>query len=478
MTADQVDHFVAQLPSTLDPEVRAGVLEIAGYLKDPDIGEAVADMLRLAIQAKSWAAFLASVDLKTAGGEGSGNFGHEHGDNRKGIVGGSGPGSSVRRPGKVAGSGLGDPHNFAMDRLSFNALKIRWAQVNNDLLTQLDYPDSPEAQEKLNELKRIVKEMYRLDADPGGIEGIGFPGGARDIAIVGAGPGGLASAVMGGTDGLDTLVLDANLQPGGQSKFSSRIENFPGFPVGVSGNTLATQMAQQAERVGAESQFGVRVTSLTYDPVTRLKTLTLSDGRSVTARAVILAGGVEIKTMDFPGSDSPSVIYQDSQRLSKLGAGKSVVVVGGSNGAAQAALGAAQSASQVTVISRSPIAKGMSDYQVNALRTNTKIRVIEGDEVQSLFNNKLITTKGQSLDANAVGLFVGGGPNVKWLPSSIALKDGKIAVNTDLESSMPGVFAVGDTRHGSIGRIGGAVGDGQIAERNAYRFIHEMGRSR
>lgn len=398
------------------------------------------------------------------GGEGSGHFGHS---GRPGLVGGSE--SSGSSGGIVAG-----------DRKKFYELKSKWAKVNNELLSQLDSPNNIVAQQKMNELKQIVKDMYRLKADAGGLEGIGLPGGPRDVVIIGAGPGGLSAAVMGGTDGLDTLLIDGNTQVGGQAKFSTRIENFPGFPIGITGEKLAQNMFDQAERVGADTKLGVKVTGITYNDETGIKTLTLSNGDKIESRSVIIAGGVEFGKMSFEGADSPSVIYADPKKLSEIGSGKNIVVVGGSNGAAQAALGAAQHADYVTVLSRSPISNSMSDYQQSALRNHPKISVIEGDQIDKLVlgNDRradyIITKNGQKIECGAVGIFIGGQSNTRWLPSSIRLQGGQIDVNHNLETTMPGVFAVGDIRRGSIGRIGGAVGDGQLAARNLFEYFNTL----
>ena len=364
----------------------------------------------------------------------------------------------------------------ASDRAEFQRLKGQWARVNNDLLEHIEHPDSPEARAKMLELKTIVKQMYRLNADPGGLEGVGLPGGPRDIAIVGAGPGGLAAAVMGGTDGLDTLFIEADEKVGGQAKFSSRIENYPGFPIGASGKRLAETLHEQAMRVGAEGKLGVRVTGLAYDEATGLKTLTLSNGETVTARSVIIAGGVQFRRMDFPGSDSKSVVYGNAEDLAEIAKGRTAVVVGGSNGAAQAALGVARSAREVYVVSRSPLEKGMSDYQVSALANHPKIKVLVGEEIAALESGGSLRLKsGKSIKADGVGLFIGSAPKTDWLPNGIARNArGQIRVNDDLETGIRGVFAVGDIREGGIGRIGAAVGDGQYAQRNVFQYFKRL----
>lgn len=365
------------------------------------------------------------------------------------------------------------------DAEQYQQLKAEWAKINNALLQHLHDPGSREVQQEMDRLKTLVKMMYALNVDPGGLEGIGLPGGARDAVIVGAGPGGLAAAIMGGTDGLDTLVVDANVTPGGQAKYSSRIENYPGFPVGASGQALTQTMFEQAERVGADTVLGVRVTGLEVDPTTGLKTVVMSNGQRVQTRTVIIAGGVEFRRAAFPGADAAGVTYGDGAQMERDAAGGQAVVLGGSNGAAQAALGAARTASHVTIVSRSPISKGMSDYQVQALKNHPKITVIEGADVEkaTTANGRvtgLTLTGGKTIPASALGVFWGSAPSTKWLPAHITGKDGKVKANSDFETEIPGVFAVGDVRHGSIGRIGAAVGEGQFAMRGVWQYFAKL----
>lgn len=375
---------------------------------------------------------------------------------------------------KRGGCGGGKVSPSAM--AAYRGLKAEWARVNNELLDYVDTPNHPDVAPKMAKLKAIVKEMYDLDLDPGGLEGIGLPGGPRDIVIVGGGPGGLTAAVMGGTDGLDTLFVEASATPGGQAKHSSRIENYPGFPIGASGEQLTTRLYEQAQRVGAEGKLGVQVTGIEFDEQTHMKTVHLSNGEKVEARTVILAGGIAMNNkLTCPGGSDQCVIYNDGQQLADESVGKDVAIVGGANSAAQAALGVARKARSVTVLSRSPIEKGMSDYQVNALLNHPRIKVVVGDEVASIeHEGSVTTTSGRKIPAHRVGVFIGGGANTKWLPSSIKLDRGKIAVNGSLETSMPGVFAVGDIRQGSIGRIGTAVGDGQVAVRSVWDYFARL----
>ena len=234
----------------------------------------------------------------------------------------------------------------------FKSLKSEWAKVNNDILSDIDRPDSPEVRDKIRHLESIVQEMHGLHADPGTPEGIGLPGGPRDVTIIGAGPGGLSAGIFGGAEGLDTLVIEGNALAGGQARYSSRIANFPGFPAGVTGSPLTKQMYEQTERLGAEVKLGSRVVGLTVDPKTGIKHLTLANGETIDSRTVIFAGGVEFRKFAFPGSDGPGVFVGDGAALATASTGGNAVVLGGSNGAAQAALGAATKANHVYLISR------------------------------------------------------------------------------------------------------------------------------
>jgi thioredoxin reductase len=382
-------------------------------------------------------------------------------------------------PNSEGGQFVDDNTTSAKELEKYRALKKKWARVNDDLLKYVDDPDSPEAQKLMKELTGISKEMYGLDVDPGGYAGIGLPGGVRDVVIVGAGPGGLSAGIMAGTDGLDALVIEANTSVGGQSKYSSRIENFPGFPIGVRGAKLAQNMFEEAERVGAEVQLGARVVSLSVEPDTGYKVLTMDNGDTVRTRSVILGGGLEFRHIEFEGSDGSNVIYGNGAAVAELARGASAVIIGGSNGAAQAALGVAQLAEHVYVLARSSITSSMSDYQVSALKANPKITVFEGDQINAIQrdgagNPIYVTTKtGRQLPAKAVGIFVGSSPSTRWLPTNIIGASGKIKTHpTTFETDIPGVFAVGDIREGNlVNRVGVAVGEGQIASKGIFDYF-------
>lgn len=380
-------------------------------------------------------------------------------------------------------TGAGVSGVVAGDAAKFAALKTRWAQLNADLLKiispQGSGRDSPEAKAKLAEQMAVSKAMYRLRADPGGLEGEGLPGGHRDVVIIGAGPGGLAAAMMAGQGGLDALVIDASASVGGQAKFSSRVENYPGFPAGITGHDIATQMSEQVQRSRVELLLGVRVTGISYDEASGVKTLTLSNGKTETARSVIIAGGVELKKLTVPGANDANVITGDGERLAKEGTGKTVAVIGGSNGAAQAVHGAATTAAHVVLVAKHPLAEVMDEAQVLGLRNNPKVRVIEGAEVAAWDprTSSLKLSDGETVRTQKVGVFIGGMPKTDWLPAGIKRDaQGKVLASLDgnVATSMPGVFAVGDVRSGNIGRIGAAVGEGQLAMFGVHGYFKTL----
>lgn len=372
-------------------------------------------------------------------------------------------------------------------------IKKEMAVLNKKLLPFVRQDDfrSPEAQKIVGQLKALSKKLYREDADPGGFEGISLPGGPRDVVIIGAGPAGLSAAINGATEGLDTLYIEAQERVGGQAGRTSRVENLAGFPGGVGGRKLTEDMHEQAQRLGAEAKIGVRVLKLEHDSATGLKTLHLSNGETIITRSVVLATGLEArKDLNIPGIDSPSVTFLDGETMTKDAKGGDAVVVGGSNAAAQAALGAAeesQGVNKITVLSRSPIAKGMSDYQVEAVNAEPKIKTRIGDELAEVITDltnqatHVRLKSGEVIPAKAVGIFIGQRPNTSWLPPELSrTEEGLIHSNRDLETTIPGVFVAGDNRAAGetenrvSGRVGAAVGEGQVTVANIFRYFDRM----
>jgi thioredoxin reductase len=358
----------------------------------------------------------------------------------------------------------------------FRKLKSTWAKINNKLLDELDTPNSSKAKELTEELKGLTKEMHRVN--PGSWIEHGVD--AKDMVVVGGGPAGLATSIMGGADGMNTVFIESNPRKdsGGQAKHSSRIENYPGFPIGVTGRELTSKAREQAERLGAEGKYNVKITKLEYEPETGIKTLTMSDGEKIKARSVVIAAGLQFRKADFPGADSKKTVYGDGEKLAEITKDKPAVVIGGSNGAAQAALGVAKTASHVYLISRSKIENSMSDYQVEALQNHPKVTVLQGEEASKFVadQNYLTTKHGKNIPAAGVGIFIGSVADTSWLPKGIEKheKTGKIVTDNNFETGIPGVFAAGDVRHGTFGRVGASVGEGQGAEHGVFEYFKRL----
>jgi thioredoxin reductase (NADPH) len=317
------------------------------------------------------------------------------------------------------------------------------------------------------------------------------PGAPRQLVIVGMGPAGLSAGAGAGFEGIDTLLIDAKKRPGGQPKDSGRIQNFLGFPIGVSGKELMSNAFDQVTRLGVESWLGVRVERMTHDPATNIKTLILSDGRTVDAQGVLIAGGLESKELPkFPGSDSKSIIYDDFEELARLGNNKDVVIIGGSNSAAQSAQTMSLKAKHVTLMSRSPLTERMSATDINGVLSNKNITPIVDQIAEAILDKDghvtaIRTVGGKTIPANAIGVFVGSESDTSWLPEGIQVVGskmvngkrigGQVVVDpVTLETHVPGVWAAGDIRTNSGQRIGTAVGDGLFAVKSAGRFFAEF----
>ena len=310
-----------------------------------------------------------------------------------------------------------------------------------------------------------------------------------DVVIVGSGPAGLSAAVYGASEGLETLVVDEG-GVGGQASSSSLIRNYLGFPRGVSGRRLAEQAYEQAWVFGGYFVHMHRVDSLSRDGDRRQ--VTLSEGRRISARAVILATGAAYRRLGVPALETLSgagVFYGGPASEAPAMAGKDAYIVGGANSAGQAALHLARYARQVTLVVRAQsLRAGMSDYLVKEVEATPNVEVRVGCEVVGGGGDGRLEylvlgegATGEEVTVTADGLFVliGARPQTDWLPSEIARdRHGFLLTGPDLtddhgwaldrrplrlETSMPGVFAAGDVRHGSVKRVASAVGEGSIA---------------
>jgi thioredoxin reductase (NADPH) len=312
-----------------------------------------------------------------------------------------------------------------------------------------------------------------------------------DVTIVGSGPSGLAAAVYAASEGLRVLVLEREAI-GGQASSSSLIRNYLGFPRGLSGAELTNRAYIQAWGLGAQSVIGRAATGLRLEP--DAFTLELDDGSAIRSRAVILACGVSYRRIGIESLEAfvgRGVFYGAGVTEAPAMANEPVYVVGGANSAGQAALYLSRFAKQVTILVRGPVLEEMSEYLVReigvrdniAVRVNTVIAEAHGDSRLRMVTIR-DTASGQAEDvpATAVFIMIGAAPRTDWLPPDIS-RDAKGFILTGddavsaaggstraaLETSVSGVFAVGDVRHGSMKRVAAAVGEGSTA----VRFVHE-----
>jgi thioredoxin reductase (NADPH) len=315
----------------------------------------------------------------------------------------------------------------------------------------------------------------------------------RDLVIVGAGPAGLAAAVYGASEGLDVLVLETDA-PGGQAGSSSKIENYLGFPMGISGNELAARAYTQAQKFGAQLMIAKGAQRLTCHR--RPYAIEIDGGVRVPARTVIIATGAEYRRVPLENLqrfEGAGIYYGATFIEAQLCGGEQVIVVGGGNSAGQAAVFLAQTARQVHMLVRSDgLVDSMSRYLIRrieespniALRTHTEIDALEGgDHLERVQWRDNRTGTRETHDIGHVFIMTGAAPNTRWLDGCVVL-DAKAFIKTGpdlspddlhaarwplarppylLETSLPGVFAVGDVRSGNIKRVASAVGEGSIA---------------
>jgi thioredoxin reductase (NADPH) len=321
-----------------------------------------------------------------------------------------------------------------------------------------------------------------------------------DLAIVGAGPAGLAAAVYGASEGLRTVLIERHA-PGGQAGTSSLIENYLGFPAGLSGADLARRATTQAEKFGVEILSPAEVVSLTVDgPYKRLK---LRSGREIACHALMLAMGVSWRQLNCPGADKfagRGLYYGAAMTEAVNCKGCEVFIVGAGNSAGQAAMYFADHASKVTILCRGEsLAEKMSSYLVERIDAHPKVEVLTGTTISEFHGDSKLTgltlkrgNETMRASTNYVFSFIGAEPLTQWLGDSIArdergfvltgpaisgaaLKDWPLKREPFLlECSVPGVFASGDVRSDSIKRVASAVGEGSVAVAFIHRHLAEL----
>jgi len=386
--------------------------------------------------------------------------------------------------------------------LTSNHVPYRW----------LDVDGNPDALKLLNERRLDSDKLpvvlfsdgtFLVDPEPEALASrVGLSTQAAqdfyDIVVVGAGPAGLAAGVYAASEGLRTLVIEPDA-PGGQAGSTSRIENYLGFPSGITGADLGRRAHTQAARFGAEF-LTQRATGLRIEGQYRF--VQLADGREVSSHVVLLAPGVQYRKLGIPGSEKLTGrgIYYGAALVEAVACkDEDVFIVGGANSAGQAALHFAKFACKVTMLVRGEgLSATMSKYLIDEIESTSNIvleprtQVIEAIGEERLEGLKLLGPQGETLvPATSVFVFIGAAPGTAWLPSSIRRdENGFVLAGPDLrsqgklpegwgetrepfllESSVPGVFVAGDVRHGSIKRVASAVGEGSIAVQFAHQYL-------
>lgn len=404
---------------------------------------------------------------------------------------------------KVVGYQFAPKSHEIKDFLAGNLFAYQWLDVESD----------PRAAELLalhgiepKQLPLVVLENGQVLATPSIVElaqQLGLPTQVReqvyDVAIIGAGPAGLAAAVYGGSEGLRTLLIERRA-PGGQAGTSSRIENYLGFPKGLSGADLTHRALTQATRLGAEFLSSKEVATITLEGI--YKKIHFSDGSLVTARAVIIATGVDYRKLPAQGAEKfagAGVYYGAATTEANACRNKEVYIVGGGNSAGQGAVYLSNFAQNVHIVVRRPdLRETMSAYLIDQIQAIPNIQVHGETEIVATLGHDYLecvelehTTTGErnQVRADALFVFIGTRPATDWLPANI-LRDSKGFIETGkelkqypafakiwklprdpylLETCQPGIFAAGDVRAGAMNRVASAVGEGAMA----VKFVHE-----
>jgi thioredoxin reductase (NADPH) len=405
---------------------------------------------------------------------------------------------------------IGSMHDQAAvalrDYAQRNGLPHRWLDV-----------DEPAGCARLADLSRTLDVLpiavtpYGVleHATPGDLsEALGWTVGQAptddvDVVVVGAGPSGLAASVYASSEGLTTLTVDA-VAIGGQSGASTRIENYPGFPTGITGQELAMRTAIQAQKFGTILSTPCAVKALR--PVAGCFELELNDGTTVVTKAVVAASGARYRRLPVEGIErleGNGVHYAATEMEARQHVGESVVLVGGGNSAGQGAMFLAERCAEVHISVRRPLEATMSAYLVDRIEAHPRIEVHVGKQVTAVHGDEVleaitITKDGGEWTIPCTGLFcfIGADPNSQWLDGVICDNSGFVLTDHQLdealdggwsgpgrdplpfETSVPGVFAVGDLRSGSTKRVATAVGDGSAVVRSVHTHLAEVATSR
>jgi thioredoxin reductase (NADPH) len=325
-----------------------------------------------------------------------------------------------------------------------------------------------------------------------------------DLVIVGGGPSGLAAAVYGASEGLKTVLIEREA-PGGQAGTSSRIENYLGFPAGLSGGDLARRAVDQARRFDVEILTPQEVSAIRVEDTYRI--VTLADGTEISCYALIITTGVSYRKLDASGVQrltGRGIYYGAAQTEALSCKGEDVFIVGGANSAGQAAMFFSNQARKIFILYRGDdLRKSMSDYLVRQIEARDDIEVlldtnvisVEGeDHLERITAKNMVTGETQTFSAHSLFIFIGAAPKTGWLDGVVErdergfilsgpdlMQDGKRPKGWPpdrdpflLETSVPGIFVAGDVRHGSVKRCASAVGEGSIAIQFVHQYLREV----
>jgi thioredoxin reductase (NADPH) len=401
---------------------------------------------------------------------------------------------------RIIGSRYSPDTRRLRDFAARNRVPARWLDLEADpvaetLVRQLGV--TPEQ----TPIVLLGGRLLRNPSNAGLAAAIGLPapetaGASCDLLVVGSGPAGLSAAVYGASEGLQTVVLDGTAA-GGQAGTTSRIENYLGFPSGISGAELAERAVLQARKFGAHFAVPAEATSIRADDESY--TVQLDDGTSITATSVVLATGARYRRLPIPRLEyfeQMSVYYAASQAEALFCSGDPVAIVGGGNSAGQAAVFLSRYAERVTLVVRErALGEYMSRYLIDQVRRIPNVRILLRTEVRELLGDEALeaitiedhqTGRRRTIPARALFIFIGMAPCTGWLGDLVDLDEqGFVRTGADtppaggapdgpgwrrsvLETSRPGIYAVGDVRSGSAKRVAAAVGEGAMAIRLAF----------
>lgn len=398
------------------------------------------------------------------------------------------------------------PQSHALrDFLARNQVPYRWLDIENNAEAQQLVTYAGEKDNPCLPLVLLPDGDKLVKPSPADLaQQIGMQTAAAkpfyDLVIVGGGPAGLAAAVYGASEGLRTVMIEREA-PGGQAGTSSRIENYLGFPVGLSGNDLARRAVTQAKRFGVELLSPQEATDIRLEDNYRI--ITLADGSEISCHALILAMGVAWRRLSVPGVEQftgAGVYYGAAQTEAAACSGEEVYVVGGANSAGQAAMYFSKFAKRVRMLVRGEsLTKSMSQYLIDQIESTDNIDVLPfhsvveaqgGDRLEKLLVKDSQTDEVKTFETNSLFIFIGAVPSTDWLHEVIGRDDrGFICTGPDLpkdtlwplerdrfllETNIPGIFAVGDVRHGSVKRVASGVGEGSICVQFVHRHLAQL----